>query len=791
MKKVFLIIVTILLCQIGFSQTFKGGQKWDLPTYGYGIDTIKPLIIQNQNGNGGAGLYIVVGTDTCKVWLDSIGNAHFESDSVLFTTQAIKIGGYAIDSILNQDDLSSNSSTAIPTQQSVKSYVDNHVSDSSGYADNSALLEGNTAQTLKDTIQINGTWYGQGDVATISTVDLSRKSILYRYDGTDTIMYGKLSLDNAASYARLDSTVYLIEVYADSLTPTTQLLVDGVTIIFKTNTDVYSNKTYALFIPENFTKDVYVFGHAIFRTKDGLFNRYIGTTPINIYIECAKATSSGALPNIDFTNLVTGVSGIVTIKSELGIFSTGGDAFSKSTGFATTWNLLSDFTSSTNYGINAIVPAGESTIFNVVSNNVLGNTNGLSYYSNLATSSQLNFNVKNSNSPIVNLYQDNLSNPTDAYLNGTFTGSNIISFTNNTINGIFEVSGKLLGTLNLSGISSSEELGLIKINSNLGLSSINSDETYLNVEFNGLYIPEETVSINPGTYSCFKFNTVCHPKISAGEESVFTKTGSGTAEFTNKASINISVDSPMKSAFILTQGTLEIDCKIIRENTVSFSSISPLIRQTASSTYIQGPNAFLNNKCTESGSVLGGNCFKTNGLGIQIIKGGVMVSNDTVGCFTVVPSVLSDTIKIDSVFIYTDYVVNKEFTCPSTVTSITPFSSKDWASSPDTFSINVNDSGVVNIPLNANCTNVATAIAHINSQLVAYGVTTVFAYAYPPLPTLIWLSTNTAGGNTSITVKNVYNTPLSNLGWRAGTTSNTIIFGIGNGGTEVYNTLIR
>jgi hypothetical protein len=123
----------------------------------------------------------ITANGTGSVGIESISfknNVISASDSTLITIQdgfTIGLGGVAITGILDEDDLSSNSASALATQQSIKAYVDaqNTAQALTFAGDDSTGTAVNTGETFKFAGTQNITTAVSGDTLTITGPDLS------------------------------------------------------------------------------------------------------------------------------------------------------------------------------------------------------------------------------------------------------------------------------------------------------------------------------------------------------------------------------------------------------------------------------------------------------------------------------------------------------------------------------------------------------------------------------------------------------------------------------------------
>lgn len=105
-----------------------GGGSSDSYWFRYTSGLLRPITVTDKIVIGGTSLY---NTESLRV----VGKIHSTS---------IQLGSsVTISSILDEDDMASNSNTAIPTQQSVKSYVDSQVGGFLQAGDNISLLTNN------------------------------------------------------------------------------------------------------------------------------------------------------------------------------------------------------------------------------------------------------------------------------------------------------------------------------------------------------------------------------------------------------------------------------------------------------------------------------------------------------------------------------------------------------------------------------------------------------------------------------------------------------------------------
>lgn len=115
-------------------------------------DAIKTLTIQSNNTNVGASAeaHVVIDAD------DVVKLTQANNDRLIVNSNGINLGGasVSVNTILDQDDMSADSATALATQQSIKAYVDN-----------SLLAKVDVTVMTKD----GGTTINNGDVVAIDS----------------------------------------------------------------------------------------------------------------------------------------------------------------------------------------------------------------------------------------------------------------------------------------------------------------------------------------------------------------------------------------------------------------------------------------------------------------------------------------------------------------------------------------------------------------------------------------------------------------------------------------------
>lgn len=121
------------------------GDPFSLTDYGYGEMTNARFQLFNEDLSTGVANYIFLADASGISLKDNAGTTNFSVDRLtgnIFGNGAFQLGATtAITAILDEDDMASDSDTAVPTQQSVKAYVD------------STIVGGSVAGTITNTYE--------------------------------------------------------------------------------------------------------------------------------------------------------------------------------------------------------------------------------------------------------------------------------------------------------------------------------------------------------------------------------------------------------------------------------------------------------------------------------------------------------------------------------------------------------------------------------------------------------------------------------------------------------------
>lgn len=156
-----------------------------------GIDNTDWIEFETGSGTVSGETYQVpffVGTDSLSGSNDFI----YDFDTgTLSISGAFEVNGTVITDILDEDDMVSNSSTALATQQSIKAYVDNNISTDPIY---DAMISPNVTGDVIDTVDISGGMVEWSIVITDSTNYRSEKIITVS-DGITVEYAGHMTQD--------------------------------------------------------------------------------------------------------------------------------------------------------------------------------------------------------------------------------------------------------------------------------------------------------------------------------------------------------------------------------------------------------------------------------------------------------------------------------------------------------------------------------------------------------------------------------------------------------------------
>src|SRR4030042_2030152 len=179
-------------------------------------DTLRPILTTDKIVIGGASF---LGTEVLRV-VGGINSTlfRFGSESTYINT------------IKDEDDLISNDEHAIPTQQSVKAYVDSQITTGLQPGDNISLLTNDVPYLVVETDPI----FVASDVYSVTTLDIVNWDNAYSWGDHSLVGYITMESDpifvSSASYGivALDIT-HWNSAYTDSHTHTNKVLLDSLT----------------------------------------------------------------------------------------------------------------------------------------------------------------------------------------------------------------------------------------------------------------------------------------------------------------------------------------------------------------------------------------------------------------------------------------------------------------------------------------------------------------------------------------------------------------------------------
>ncbi|NEP23534.1 hypothetical protein [Moorena sp. SIO3I6] len=188
---------------------------------------------------------IGIGTDTPSQELDVIGdisaknlnlNGSLTIDENLTVGGNFQLGTLSINAFSSDGNLADNSNLAVPTEQAVKTYVDNEITKVNNTLDTKAALNGAVNQdfatknlSVGGNLQVSGNLEVQGDVIARDTEHIAGNVSLGDADNDEVKITGVLRSGHSSGALRID----------DALHTTGSLTVDGGSANFDTSDGKY------------------------------------------------------------------------------------------------------------------------------------------------------------------------------------------------------------------------------------------------------------------------------------------------------------------------------------------------------------------------------------------------------------------------------------------------------------------------------------------------------------------------------------------------------------------------